>query len=369
MPKICVISTAHSANDIRIYLKQIISLKNAGFEIVFLNKEKEGRDELGIEFKKVKIGRGWFARQLLSPFRTFAVAKEQVADAYHLHDPDLLLTGLLLRIHGKKVIYDAHEDAPRQMLGGCYSKSFKGKILSIYFEILLRSITRFFTMNIVAAPVLERVFAKYKGKAICITNYPKKEEFMEVDSSLVSKKSGVCYVGGISVQRSVFEMIEAVSLSNTILKLAGGFSSNSLEKDCLSLEAWKQNVEYYGFVNREEAARIMAESVAGLVIFQPLPNHTEAMPNKMFEYMASGIPVIVSNFPLWKEIVEEDECGICVNPLEINEISKAISYLLENQDIAERMGLNGKRLVDEKYNWKFEEAKLIEFYTKLFDSN
>jgi glycosyltransferase involved in cell wall biosynthesis len=60
-----------------------------------------------------------------------------------------------------------------------------------------------------------------------------------------------------------------------------------------------------GFVNREEAKQIMAESKAGIVTFLPLPNHINAQPNKMFEYMSASLPVICSDFPLWNSIVEK----------------------------------------------------------------
>ena len=365
MSKICVMSSDHSANDIRIYLKEILSLKKAGFEVVYLNREKSGRDEKGVVFKKIKINKGALNRLLFTPLKMFRLAKKQSADAYHFHDPELLITGILLKVCGKKVIYDVHEDVPRQIINAHYLRPKRGKVIAVYYEILQRVFTRFFTMNIVAAPVVEEVFKEYKCKVICIKNYPKLEEFIVTEEGFTGEKSGVCYVGGINVQRGIFEMIEAVDLSDTVLKLVGGFGSSDLEKECISLSSWGKNIEYHGFVGREEVAKLMVESIAGLVVFLPLPNHTEAMPNKMFEYMAAGIPVIASNFPLWIEIVENGECGVCVDPQQPMEISRGITYLLENPKIAQKMGENGKKLVREKYNWGIEERKLLDFYKRL----
>jgi glycosyltransferase involved in cell wall biosynthesis len=90
-----------------------------------------------------------------------------------------------------------------------------------------------------------------------------------------------------------------------------------------------------------------------------------SLPVKMFEYMAAGIPVIASNFPLWQEIFSTSECGICVNPLDPKAIGEAIQYLMDHPDEAEQMGRNGRKAVEEKYNWVIEEKKLLDLYAGL----
>ena len=85
----------------------------------------------------------------------------------------------------------------------------------------------------------------------------------------------------------------------------------------------------------------------------------------MFEYMSAGLPVIASNFPKWKNIIDETNCGICVNPLDPNEIAKAIEFFLTNPEKAKEMGQNGRKLIEKKYNWSIEEKKLNAFYSSL----
>ncbi|MCM8808341.1 MAG: glycosyltransferase, partial [Candidatus Omnitrophica bacterium] len=142
------------------------------------------------------------------------------------------------------------------------------------------------------------------------------------------------------------------------------FTTEEQRKRAISLKGW-QNVEYLGYVNREKVKEIFLRSTGGMVLFLPEPNHVNAQPNKIFEYMSAGLPVISSDFPLWKEVIEGNKCGICVNPLNPEEIAEAIKYLVNNPDKAKEMGENGRRAVLEKYNWDIESKKLIEIYENL----
>ncbi|MNR34850.1 GDP-mannose-dependent alpha-(1-6)-phosphatidylinositol monomannoside mannosyltransferase [compost metagenome] len=124
-------------------------------------------------------------------------------------------------------------------------------------------------------------------------------------------------------------------------------------------------VDDHGFVGRGEVREIMSRSVAGVVTFLPAPNHIDAQPNKMFEYMSAGIPVIGSNFPLWKTIIEGNQCGVCVDPADPVEIAAAIDHLFIHQSEAREMGVRGRIAVLEKYNWDSEGAKLIALYQEI----
>jgi glycosyltransferase involved in cell wall biosynthesis len=120
-----------------------------------------------------------------------------------------------------------------------------------------------------------------------------------------------------------------------------------------------------GVLDRRGVAEVLGRSVAGLVTLHPLVNYLDALPIKMFEYMSAGIPVIASDFVLWREIVQDGGCGLCVDPLKPNEIANAIDYLVTHPDEARRLGQNGRRAVVERYNWTVEEGKLLAFYGRL----
>ncbi|MCK5535857.1 MAG: glycosyltransferase, partial [Bacteroidales bacterium] len=129
-------------------------------------------------------------------------------------------------------------------------------------------------------------------------------------------------------------------------------------------KAWSK-VNYYGFVNRVEASEILAKSKAGLVTFFSAPNHIHARPNKMFEYMSAGLPIIASDFTDWKEIIEKHQVGICVNPESPIAIAEAVKKIFENEDLTTQFSKNGKKAINESFNWESEAKKLTELYKQI----
>lgn len=111
----------------------------------------------------------------------------------------------------------------------------------------------------------------------------------------------------------------------------------------------------------------MQSSIAGIVTFYPEPNHIHAQPNKIFEYMSAGLPVICSNFVSWQEIIEKNKCGLLVDPMNPAEISAAVKWLLTNKDQAKQMALNGMVAIKSQYNWEIEQNKLLGVYQELIN--
>ncbi|WP_084777098.1 glycosyltransferase [Massilia sp. WF1] len=82
----------------------------------------------------------------------------------------------------------------------------------------------------------------------------------------------------------------------------------------------------------------------------------------MFEYMSSGIPVIASDFPYGREIIEGNRCGMCVDPLDPRALAAAIDYPRCPSGYREIDGENGRKAVLEKYNWTVQAKRLTDFY-------
>lgn len=364
MNKICHLTSVHARYDTRIFVKQCQSLQKAGFDTSLIVADNKGNEtKNNIKIFDIKKEQSRIKRMIASPKKVYQKAIEIDADIYHFHDPELIKTGIKLLKLGKKVIYDVHEDVPRQILSKPYLKSYTKPIISNSFEKYENKNAKKFSHIITATDFITKRFLKINKNSSSIKNYPKIDE-LKINISWKNKKNRACYVGGISKIRGISEMVKALQFSDYKFNLAGEFDNNELKEKISKLKSWNK-VIFHGFVNRNEIKNILQESKVGLVTLYPTPNYKDALPVKMFEYMLAGIPVISSNIPLWKQIIEENNCGICVNPYKPKEIAEAIKYLIENNEQAEQMGKNGQNAVLKKYNWKNEEQKLIEIYKNL----
>lgn len=365
--KITHLTSVHPRIDTRIFLKMCRSAVSAGYHVSLVvadGKGDETRD--GVAVFDVDKSSGRLDRIFSVTRRVLKKAVEIDADLYHLHDPELLPAGLRLIKLGKKVIFDSHEDVPRQMLHKPYLNMPARWMIAKVFSAYEARVCRRLDAVVAATPFIRDKFLKINSRSIDINNYPMPEELAQNDVRWFRKQHQVCYVGGIDPIRGYREMVRAMEhvRGDVRLVLGGQLPRPEVQQEVEGYNGWSR-VDALGWLDRQQVRDVLTESMAGLVMFHPLPNHVDAQPNKMFEYMSAGIPVIASNFPLWKEIVEGNQCGICVDPLNPADIARAIDTLVGNPELAEEMGRNGRLAVEEKYNWGNEEKKLLQLYEQL----
>jgi glycosyltransferase involved in cell wall biosynthesis len=365
---ICHLTSVHPRHDTRIFIKQCRSLAVHGYDVILVVADGQG-DECKDGVKIVDAGHqpGRLNRIFRTTRRVLEKAIELDADLYHLHDPELIPVGLKLKRLGKKVVFDSHEDIPKQLLGKHYLNPRLLRLLSGIFALFECYACPRFDGIIAATPFIRDKFLAINPCSVDINNFPMTGE-LDAAVPWTDKRDEVCYVGGIGAIRGIREVVRACEFLQTPvrLNLAGRCSEPAVEAEVKTYPGWGR-VNELGFVGRAEVREVLGRSVAGVVTFHPLPNHIDAQPNKMFEYMAAGIPVIASNFPLWREIIEGNDCGMCVDPLDPSAIAEAIDFLVSNPDRARKMGENGQRAVTARYNWSAEEAKLFDFYKNLMD--
>lgn len=359
-PSICIMTSVHRHDDVRIYHKEAKSLRERGFDVTILCPDYEGVDENGIRFLQVKVPKGRFRRILSASSRFVKAAKALKTDYVHFHDPELISAGLRLR-RFTKTIYDVHEDVPRQILTKPYLQPWIAKLSSRVVEWYeTRAVKKLYGV-VAAEPVIYKRLAPLNRRTVMVCNYPILGEFEKTARDFFHRRDKVCYLGGITEIRGLFEMLDAVEGSDVKLVLAGEYETEELKRRAEAHPGYG-NVEYKGFLGRQEVRKMLAEVKAGLVTLQPIPKYLTALPVKMFEYMIAEVPVIASNFPYWSDIVDDAACGVCVDPMNPDEIRGAIEYILKNPDIAREMGQNGRKKVLEKYNWDIEKEKLFTLY-------
>jgi glycosyltransferase involved in cell wall biosynthesis len=363
MKRVVHMTSVHSPDDGRIFAKECRTLAAAGYDVhlVAANVQDGVRDGVRIWGVTGRCG-GRLSRMSVTVSRVYRRARALDGDLYHVHDPELVPAGLLLARSGAAVVYDVHEDLAATVLDKAWiARRLRPATSRLVAGIEPAASTRLAAV-VAATPVIAQRFSGCE--VVTVNNFPQLGEFQHVRRPAGGGEAVVCYAGGISAIRGIEEMVGAMALTDARLVLAGEFDPPELEDRVRASPGWPQ-VTYLGRVGRRRVAEIYATAAAGLVVLRPTANYVRSHPTKMFEYMASGLPVIASDFPLWREIVEGAGCGLCVDPSSREAVAGAIRWIVGHPDEARRMGENGRRAVASTYNWAPEGEKLTALYRTL----
>jgi glycosyltransferase involved in cell wall biosynthesis len=362
------LSSVHHPTDTRIALKMCPSLVEAGHEVhlVVCGEEAEVPSRLkesGVTVHLLKPAAGRLERMTSKTREVFQVGAGLEGDIYHFHDPEGLPQALKWRKKLRRpFIYDVHEHYPENIL----DKDWLPRALR-------RPVARAFAAyeNYAAfrldglAAATDHIAARFARHPRCVIvhNYALKNEFQRPGTSARPEPGCFVYAGGLTSLRGVAEMVQAAELARppARLVLAGRFESRSLQDFC----AAQPRVAWLGTLGRGELGELLAGACAGLVLFQPTKAHLKAQPNKLFEYMAAGLPVVASDFPLWREIVTEAGCGLLADPRNPRAMAEAMNHILAHPDEAADMGRRGRAAVEGRYNWEAEFPKLQRLYAEL----
>ena len=376
MRRICIITTSHGRNDIRMYQKQAVSLAAHDFNVYYVVADGQP-DEIKGNIVLTSFGvkeRGKIDRLLFLSRRLYDSVLRINADVYQICDPELISLGIKLKNKGKTVIFDSVEDWE-----GYYAGMYHGvvaKIMSKTMTFVLKHYLNRFDLVLVMSPnILKRLDRYAPNKVKMVSNYPitkgMQNQIINSKEQYLTNKNNFIYCG------SVYDFSEQETIVNAIKKqktepakyiIVGSIPED--RKESLSELSQNGHLELIPWVKKEELLKLYNSSICGVVIFDYTPvccnKEGQMGSNKIFEYMMQGLPVICTDFDLWKSlIVDKYKCGICVNPKSEEQLADAIGYILAHKEEAYEMGQRGRNAVLNEFNWESQAAKYISIYNEL----
>lgn len=360
----------HDWDDDRIYQRACIGLTREGHEVYLVATEPtQTPKEESVRFKWIKRRSGW-RRRWFSSREAIEKATETNADVYHFHDPDLLPHVLRLKKAKPEsvVIYDIHENyAGRFQNWGL--PAFLGRWFRIYEKSVIKKLDGYTTVS----ESMGRLFLNVQTPSIVIRNSTDLTRLEQLDVKAIEPYNPpAIYTSGThSHARHCLQTViamEYISSSNECQIVFAGTYADGIEKEMLDAaeEANKSHLlKLEGMLPWEENFKRTAKAYAGCVFYEDNPNNRVGIPNRLFEYMYCGIPVIATDFPELRKIVDDAQCGLLVDSENPESISKGISYLLENPFEARQMGERGRLAMESKYGYHVDLKHTIDFYTTL----
>ncbi len=360
MKKVVHLSIRHQPLDIRIFKKECITLKKNNYDVTYIVPHEEDKVIQGIKIVALKKFTKTKYNVLFNIPNSLIKSISVKADIYHIHDPELIPIGIILKIIGKKLIYDVHENYPKEILEKKWPYSLKLLISSIFT--LNEFFASVFFDHIIA--VIPQIGDKFPHKKTSIIrNVPILGSIDNVvPVNYKTKNTILVYQGGITKLRGIKNIILALEFLKDPVEfwIFGKWEKNLLE-DCKKLKVWKKVIDH-GEMPQNILFSYLKRADIGLITFFDTPNNRESLPNKSFEYISCGLPIIISNFPLWKKYFQN--CALFVDPSSPKDIAEKIKILIDNKILRENLVIEGKKLIENEYSWEKESKKLIDLYRR-----
>jgi len=366
--KICLVTSVHTAFDDRIFHKQAKSLKNAGYQVILIAQHDKEEFVDGVKIIPLPRPKNRLERLTKTQWKILKTTLKQDSSFFHFHDPELIPTGLFLKLFFRKiVIYDLHEFVFADIEDKEWIQSkFVKKVIQFTYLFMERLSLVFFDHLVLARDDtethLKNRHKKYNNHTV-VKNFPILSLInkAEPELSLRQKKPIVFYAGLLSYDRGIETLIQSIELvkDEAILWLLGKWENEEFKKKCESLRGWR-NTKYFGVVPFNNVFNYMKSASIGIFVPHAKKNFVTNLPIKTFEYMACSLPLVMSDFPYWRQLF--GEYAVFANPYDPKDITEKIFNLLNNPSEMEEMGLKGKQKVVSEYNWEFESKKLLNLY-------
>jgi glycosyltransferase involved in cell wall biosynthesis len=370
---VCHLTSVHQADDTRIFLRECATLSAAGYDVSLVAPDAVTRRIDGIQVIGVPGSGGSRVRRIaLTTGAVYRQAARLKADIYHIHDPELLPAAVLLRRRGRPVIFDVHEAICDQI------KMKDWLPLNLWIAKIYAVIDRLsaqFLPLVLAEDSYSLNYSRFTNNFVVVRNMPDISffnQFLVPDRG--ERAAGIFYVGGVTSQRGIEVMLHALAHLDArgvdaVFHCVGPADPKFIEQLTSAPPSRRisRRVRFYGRLGLKEAFTIAKTCRVGVALLQPMPNYVNSYPTKIFEYMAVALPVVTSNFQLYRDVVEKYGAGVCVDPTNPSAVADVLETLLRDPHTSRAMGRKGRRAVEDTFNWAAESRKLLSFYERLLD--
>lgn len=363
--KVCHLTNVHNNTDGRIFRKECKSLADAGFE-TYLVGPGASREEFGVTVVGVNKANNRFERILKTAREVYKKGLSLDADVYHLHDPELIPWGVKLAKREKKVIFDSHENYLDMIKDKEWIPAPLRVPISMLFNMFFKRAMKRFSAVIIVSPYPDNRMERYCDIVEVISNYPDVSDYPKKKNL----PKNMMFAGGINEQWNHVVVLDALAEFEDVTYTLCGPVGESYLNLLKSHESWNK-VDYRGVIPFDEVQTLLKDAGVGLALLEPSDNtfgEWGTLGNtKLFEEMSVGLPVICTDFVLWRQIEEEYRSCICVRPHDKDAIVGALKQLFDDEAAALDMGRRGQKAVREKYAWSSEAKKLVSLYRSLED--
>ncbi|MFN8349737.1 MAG: glycosyltransferase [Spirosomataceae bacterium] len=357
--RVLLLSTVHPATDPRIVGKIAATLAEH-YEVKILLPEQP--PPLAMWYVGMPFFKKLWLRVLVCHPIAFAEFLRFRPHIVHIFVAELLPLAFVFRWLGTEVIYEVQENLYKKIPLKAYNRGWVFERLFRYFDRKARSTFKF----IFTEDAYLNEYQPLSHPYAVIHNFAS-SEWLSLPAP-VPDIVNPCffYAGVISYERAFNTMLKALLLvkkkyPTVCLRLFGPLriAESELHRSP-EYRAVKENLVFYGYKPQAEAFACAKDAVAGIALLKPVGDYADSYPTKLFDYMALGLPVITSDLPLLRDVVEPTQCGFCVSPYEAEALGERMVWMIEHPEELRQMGNNGRKAVREKYGW--EKEKLLSLY-------
>lgn len=365
---ICHFSSVHGTHDTRVFYRECVTLATE-HRVTYIGIGIKSGTENGVEIIALPKSESRLQRIFHTTFKVYRLAKNQNADVYHFHDPELIPFAYLLKRQGKQVIYDIHENVTESMKAKNWLP-FKFFFIRLY--LLFDKLAAKHFHLILAENSYEAVYKKrYPNKqTITVRNFAPAELLAPYRNTQRSKNPlNIFYMGSIDELYCIEPMLKSIYVLKQRghvpqLKLVGWVQPTLLAR-LKQLSYWKEienNVTFFGYRDVKNGYELSQDCMLGYSFVSDNVNVKESFPRKMYEYMQVGLPVISSGFPLYRQVVEHHQTGICIDECTAENIANAVEQLLSDKDLIDKISQQSISAAEEYFSWEGESKRLLGLY-------